>query len=207
MRWRRLLSLDCCFFVDPVLDSESANVFWVEPIDPHILNCTLLPFDYQKPCLKLALNDIACDNNVKTTSDGECYLLVSNQNGCIQLIFNQAPNFDYSFNFSINLISSVGLVQKGDALVRLEYLLYHGHFKHFDIPYPLNKFTSRDLLYAYDLWKLGLSQREIGLKIYGDTAILDGWDGISDNIRTRTRRLISRSRELVAAGALTFFRS
>ena len=197
--------MDCCFFVDPDLDSESANVFWVEPIDPHVLNCNLLPLDYQKPCLEFVLNDIACDYSIKTTCDDECHLLVSDQNDCIQLTFNKTPNFDCSFSFSINLTSSVGLAQKGDALVRLEYLLYHGHFKHSDIPYPLNKFASRELLFAYDLWKLGLSQREIGRKIYGGAAILNGWDGISDNIRTRTRRLISRSRELVAAGALTFF--
>lgn len=188
------------------MDSESVNVFWVEPTDPHILSCNLLPLDYQKPCLKLVLNDIACDYSIKTICDDECHILVSDQNGYIQLIFDQAPNFDCSFNFSINLISSVGLVQKGDALVSLEHFLNYGRFKHSDILYPLNKFASRELLFAYDLWKLGLSQREIGLKIYGNTAILDGWDGISDNIRTRTRRLISRSRELVAAGALTFLK-
>lgn len=196
--------MDCCFFVDPDLDSESANVFWVEPTDPHILSCNLLPLGYQKPCLKLVLNDIACDYSIKTTFDDECHMLVYDQNGCIQFIFDQVPNFECSFSFSINLISSVGLAQKGDALVSLEHLLNYGHFKHSDIPYPLNKFASRELLYAYDLWKIGLSQREIGLKIYGNAAILDGWDGVSDNIRTRTRRLISRSRELVAAGALTF---
>ncbi|MGL1922272.1 MAG: DUF2285 domain-containing protein [Hyphomicrobiales bacterium] len=150
------------------------------------------------------MNDIGCDYSIKTTCDSECHILVSDQNGCIQLIFDQAPALDCSFNFSINLISSVGLAQKGDALVCLEYLLHHGYFEHSDIPYPLNKFASRELLYAYDLWKLGLSQREIGLKIYGNAAILDGWHGISDNIRTRTKRLISRSRELVAAGTLTF---
>jgi hypothetical protein len=36
-----------------------------------------------------------------------------------------------------------------------------------------------EILYALDLAKYGLSQREIAIRIFGEEAVKDGWDDIS----------------------------
>lgn len=56
------------------------------------------------------------------------------------------------------------------------------------------------LLRIHDALHKGASQREIADCLFGDDLIARGWDGRSDFLRSRLRRMIALQRRLVAGG-------
>ncbi len=56
------------------------------------------------------------------------------------------------------------------------------------------------VLRVHDALMDGASQREIGKALYGETLSERGWDGQSDSIRSRVRRLAGEARAM-AQGA------
>ena len=64
---------------------------------------------------------------------------------------------------------------------------------------PKNAHWTR-LLRIHDALDEGASQREIAECLFGKDWVTSGWDGHSDFLRSRLRRMIANSRRLVAGG-------
>ncbi len=59
------------------------------------------------------------------------------------------------------------------------------------------------LLRVHDGLKAGASQREIAECLFGKDWVVSGWDGRSDFLRSRVRRMIAMQRRLIAGGYRT----
>jgi hypothetical protein len=60
----------------------------------------------------------------------------------------------------------------------------------------------RQILRVLDALATGASYREIARVLYGVDAVTREWDGTSDHMRSRTRRLVAQARRLVRGGYL-----
>tara|TARA_R110002072_G_scaffold187996_1_gene344773 strand:+ start:758 stop:1138 length:381 start_codon:yes stop_codon:yes gene_type:complete len=125
----------------------------------------------------------------------------------LQIVFDRKFNLNRPFHFEIATSGPGILPQQVKSISCLENLLRHHRFTQACARIPPKSKASPNILYALDLIQSGLSQREIARRVFGEDAILTGWDGVSDHIRTKTRRIIKKGHRLVNAGYSTFFDS
>lgn len=195
-----------CFFVNPDLDSESVDVFWSPQKVPYILNCTLVEHLHTANNDDMILADLSLRLVCVQTEDGCSHLIL--EDGCcsLQLRFEEKLDFNTFFDFEIHIPAYTNMQEKIYSASCLDQFLRN---QKCDIFKKVSSNKAERLiqtLYAYDLSQFGLSNREIATYLFGETAILDGWDGVSDNIRSRTRRLIRHGHRLVKAGYSTFLK-
>ena len=189
------------------MDSESVDVFWSPQKVPYILNCTLVEHLHTANDDDMILADLSLRLVCVQTEDGCSHLIL--EDGCcsLQLRFEEKLDFNTFFDFEIHIPAYTNMQEKIYSASCLDQFLRN---QKCDIFKKVSSNKAKRLiqtLYAYDLSQLGLSHREIATYLFGETAILDGWDGVSDNLRSRTRRLIRQGHQLVKAGYSTFLKS
>jgi hypothetical protein len=86
------------------------------------------------------------------------------------------------------------------SLRRLLHLLRHRRFARTLFPRDPRMARWLTVLRVHDALMDGASQREIGKALYGETRIEHGWEGQSDSLRSRVRRLVGEARTM-AQGA------
>ena len=206
MKWRKPLNLAFCFFVDPTLDSESVDVFWSPKNVPYILNCTLVEHLHSTCDEEVILADLSLRLVCVETEDGYSHLIL--EDGCcsLQLRFEEKLDLNTFFDFEIHIPAYANMQEKIYSASCLDQFLRNQKCDIFKRLVPTKAERLIQTLYAYDLSQLGMSHREIAIYLFGEAAILDGWDGLSDNIRSRTRRLIRHGNQLVKAGYSTFLK-
>lgn len=204
-KWRRLLSLGCYFFVDPILDSESVTIFWAESVKSIVLKCTTYTFKSANECFTLKLKTLNCKHNSVSTVGGKIQLSLSNKFESVQLIFNKKVDFDKPLYFTISVSSTTNILQQVDAIKKLENILSENGINPEKNHSKAHKFANPEILYAYDFIKSGNSQRELARNLFGNEAIINDWDGINDSLRARTRRLIAQGKMFVNKSVIDFF--
>jgi len=197
--------LACCFFVDPKLDSESVNIFWAESIKSIVLNCATYTSKNTNECFSLELELLNCKHNSVTTFGGKKHLSITNEFGAVQLIFNKEVKLDQLLNFTISVSSTSKILQQVEAIKTLENILMKNGNLVEKIDSKPSKFANPEILFAYDFIKNGNSQRELARYLFGNDAIINDWDGISDSLRAKTRRLITQGKEFVNTSVIDFF--
>lgn len=195
------------FFVDPVLDSESVDIFWSPENVPYILNCALVEHLHTDSDDEVILADLSLRLVCVETEDGYSHLIL--EDGCcsLQLRFEEKLDLNTFFDFEIHIPAYASMLEKIYSASCLDQFLRNQECDILKKVAPIRAERLIQTLYAYDLSQLGLSHREIAIYLFGEAAILHGWDGVSDNIRSRTRRLIRRGNQLVKAGYLTFLKA
>jgi hypothetical protein len=83
------------------------------------------------------------------------------------------------------------------TLTRLRALQRLGRFPTSLFPLETGAVKWALALQAYDGWAAGASHREIGIALYSARRVAEDWDGASDFLRLRVRRLISFARKMV----------
>lgn len=58
----------------------------------------------------------------------------------------------------------------------------------------------RQMLSAMDGWQEGLSQRQIGIELFGAARVCEEWGEGSDHLKSQIRRLVRRGRWLMEGG-------
>lgn len=98
------------------------------------------------------------------------------------------------------LEGSVSTRPKLLPLRRLIHFLLHRRFAH--ALYPADPRVARWLaaLQVLDGLAAGASQREIGEALYGAERVTGEWEGRSDSLRSRVRRLTAEARRLARGG-------
>ena len=195
------------FFVDPKMDSESVDVFWSPEKVPYILNCTLIEHIHTAYDDEVILADLSLRLVCVETADGYTHLIL--KDGCcsLQLRFEENLDLNTFFDFEIHIPAYANMLEKIYSASCLAQFLRNQKCDIFKKIAPIKVERLIQTLYAYDLSQLGMSHREIAFCLFGEAAILGGWDGVSDNIRSRTRRLIRHGNRLVKAGYSTFLKS
>lgn len=194
-------------FVDPDISSEFADVFWSPKTTPYVLNCSLIEQKKEKCTCQIILADIASELVYVETFDGNTHLIVKDKCCSIQLLFDRKLELNTLFNFEVHipaLCNFSAQLQIADCLS--QFISFKKCHEYHLLPASKAKHNIASL-FAFDLSKQNFSQREIAIRIYGEEAILDGWDGASDHIRSKTRRIIKRGEQLVAGGYKAFLKS
>ncbi len=139
------------------------------------------------------------------SSDGKQHLLLSKEKQSLQLVFDVEVDLHEDVYFEIRASAPGILTQQIDAISCLDSLLKQGRFKPSYCMVPARFHLTPDILYALDLARFGLSQREIAIRIFGEEAVRDGWDNISHHVQSRTYRLLKKGRNFVTKGHRVFF--
>ncbi len=185
------------FFANPKQDSKTISPFWSPSHNPYILKCTLTPNDKVDNLSGAFLSDIACKRSVVQSSDGKLHLLLSKTNRSLQLTFDRNIDIEQEVYFEIRVRAATTLIQQAAAISCLDSLLTQGSFARSYSKMPAKFRVKPHLLYALDLANLGYSQREIAQRIFGEDAILTGWNGISHHVKSRTYRLLKKGKKLI----------
>lgn len=196
-RPKLLQGLAYCFFVNPNLDSDSAILFGASESTFNILKCSLLEQKFNDSFSGLILPNKDFRFNFVETRNGHSHLLLTNEKVSIQLEFDSKLNPLCPFDFEIITPLSSNLSKQILSITCLESLINRRCFSCDHIISPLKLSSAINVLYAYDLRKLGFLHREVGKKLFGEAAVLDGWDGVSEYIKTKTRRLIYKGQDLI----------
>ena len=192
------------FFVDPTLDSESVDVFWSPKNVPYILNCTLVEHLHNTCDDEVILADLSLRLVCVETEDGYSHLIL--EDGCcsLQLRFEEKLDLNTFFDFEIHIPAFANMCEKIYSASCLDQFLRKQKCSIYKKITPNKANRLIEIIYTYDLSRQGLSNREIATQVFGEEAILDGWDGMSDNIRSKTRRYLIQGEKLVNAGYSTF---
>lgn len=92
------------------------------------------------------------------------------------------------------------LVPKILPLRRLLDLSLHRRFAASLFPVERKSARWLDLLRIHDALVDGASQREIGAALFGEQRIDEAWNGPSDSLRSRVRRLVKDARAMARGG-------
>lgn len=194
------------FFVDPSLRSNSIDVFWSPKTTSYVLKCSLTKHSQNSNSKNVILADVKLKMNYIETRDGYSHLLLKEKNGAIQLMFEGELDLNTYFDFDIQIPIYCDFAEQLHSAICLEQLMIRQKCNLFRFVSSEKSQKLIEILFLFDLSRLGLSHREMAINVFGEDAILGGWDGASDNIRSKTRRLISLGEKFVNAGSLTFMK-
>lgn len=195
------------YFIDPDLNSKSVDVFWSPEIMPYVLNCSLIDRESEECNSSSILADLFLELSYVETFDGNSHLIVKDKCCSIQLLFDEKLDLNTVFDFEIHIPSYCDFPEQLQSASCLCQFLTEQKCKklHSLSASKINQYI--EILFAYDLIKVGYSHRAAAEIMFGEEALIDGWDSVSEYIRTRMRRLISRGKNLVNAGSSTFMKS
>ena len=194
------------YFIDPDLNAKSVDVFWAPEIMPYVLNCSLIEHDNNDCDGQIILADIALELVYVETFDGNSHLIVKDKCCSIQLLFDEKLDLNTIFDFQIHIPAFCDFPEQlQTASCLCKFLTEQKCNKlHSLSSSKINQYI--EILFAYDLIKLGCSHRNAAKIMFGEEALIDGWDSVSEYIRTKMRRLVSRGNNLVNAGSSTFMK-
>jgi len=189
----------CLFAERADMPAAIARLFWTAERDPAVLSVSARPAP------------TGLENSLEVRRLAERVVLLSDNKGKEQLLVGSAAS-------SLRLDICDGTLRDGPVALtyhvpgfsaaapqlRTIALLHHLQRYLCLPPAPLlsRQIWHREIsrLVAYDALSQGASQREIGKLIFGQAAVVDGWDGHTDRVRSFVRRVIRDARRLASGG-------
>ncbi len=139
------------------------------------------------------------------TSDGQTHVLISGQKRSLQLAFDQEIEPEKAFYFEVSASGPGILHLQIQAITCLNSILKRGCFLKSYCTMPARFRVTPELLYALDLANLGLSQREIAIRIFGQDTVNEGWDNVTHYVQSRTSRMLKKGQSLLENCHQAFF--
>lgn len=195
----------CFFFVDPDQDSDSIHPFWTPKANPYIIKCLTRKAQEKDAAKGFLLSEIACNREIVQLSEGSQHLLLYDKHFSLQLDISGDADISKRFHFEVSALGPALLSYQTQSINCLETLVRLRKFGRKCVRAAPKRIASTETLFAFDLASLGISQRQIALKLFGYQAVMSGWEDVSDHIRSKTRRLIKKGRGLVKRGYAAIF--
>lgn len=195
------------FAEDPRCAAPDARIIWHAELDPAILPVRVAPADPGDPdaipmeVLSPWLTTVTgtCGRQHAVISDGYHHLRLDIEAGCLPTA--DAVVLDY-------LLRGVRSAQpRLLTLRRLLGLCRHGRFSRSLFPADPRMPRLIAVLRVADALTTGASQREIATVLFGAEAVARDWNGRSDALRSRLRRLVREARTMAAGGYRQLLRS
>lgn len=190
----------CTFAEHPGLPAPEARLIWHADLDPGTIGVTALPADPADPdsihvagiapWLAIAVDPAGCEHAV--LSDGWHHIRLDIEEG--RLAGQDAVLLHYRLR---------GLASAETRLLPLRRLLdlcRHRRFARSLFPRDPRIDRGIGLLRVHDALGEGASQREIGAMLFGEERAAQEWNGASDSLRSRVRRLVREARDMARGG-------
>jgi hypothetical protein len=190
----------CTFAEDPARPAPQAQIVWHAALDPAILPVRAEPAAADDPdAVPLAVLapwlTVVADPEGRehaALSDGRCRIRLDVETGCIS--GEEAVALEY-------LLRGVHCVRpRLLTLRRLLGLVRHRRFVRSLFPDDPQGPRLIAMLRVSDALADGASQREIACQLFGLEAVKQDWNGRSDALRSRVRRLAREARIMAAGG-------
>jgi hypothetical protein len=184
----------------PDLEAPDARIIWHADIDPATLRVAVIPVDRAgpdhlevarlAPWLSVVVDGEGREHAV--LSDGWRHVRIDVEAG--SLAENGLVLLEY------RLVGLASAQSSASALRRFLQLAIHCRFgASFFPPEPqMARWTT--LLRVSDALRAGASQREIARALFGEERVDQDWDGHSDSLRSRVRRLVRDARAMARGG-------
>lgn len=190
----------CTFAEHPGLPAPEARLIWHADLDPGTIGVAALPADPADPdsihvagiapWLAIAVDPAGCEHAV--LSDGWHHIRLDIEEG--RLAGQDAVLLHYRLR---------GLASAEARLLPLRRLLdlcRHRRFARSLFPRDHRIDRGIELLRVHDALGEGASQREIGAMLFGEERAVQEWNGASDSLRSRVRRLVREARDMARGG-------
>lgn len=187
------------FFEAPETASPSARLLWHACLDPGVLMAEASPVLLDNPdAFELAHFEVFAV--VAKSNSGIEHVALSD--GCrrIRIDVISGTLLEGPVLLKHQLAGLTGLSPKILALRRLIALTKTRRFG--PSLFPTARQTARivDALQVFDGLSAGASHHDIAVALYGDDRVAAEWNGKSDSMRSRVRRLVGLANDLAAGG-------
>jgi hypothetical protein len=189
----------CTFAEDPAIAAPEARLIWHADLDPGTLTVEAVPASRSDPD---AIDPIAL---------GAWLTMIADRTGREHAVLSDGWHH-IRFDVEAGTLSSgpvvlryrlQGSVSARPRLLPLRRLVEFSLHRRFARSlYPPDPRIARWLLtlQVHDGLDAGASLREIAAVLYGERRAAADWDGVSDSIRSRVRRLAAEARRLARGG-------
>lgn len=198
----------CTFAEDPDLPAREARIIWRADFDPAALPVSVAPcaacgedgIDVARLAPWLCITTDAKGREYAALTDGWRHLR-------LDIIDGSLVRSEGAILLGYELWGSKTAARRLRTLERFLDLVRTGRFR--ASLYPPDPAVGRGvaLLRVHDARASGASHREIGEILFGMQAVESGWDGRSDHVRQRVRRMVKSARAMAAGGYRLLMRS
>lgn len=189
----------CTFAEDPAIAAPQARLLWRADLDPGTL---IVEAAQARPADRDAIDPIEFARwlTLMRGPAGFEHAVLSNGRHHIRfdVVAGTLAEGPVILHYQLH-----GTVSARDRLLPLRRLIAFSLHRSFPSTlYPLDSRIERGLvtLRVADALAAGASHREIGIALFGEDRVLAEWEGGSDSLRSRVRRLAAQARRLGQGG-------
>lgn len=188
------------FAEHPGIAAPEARIIWQAELDPGTLRVAVIPVDRAgpdhlevarlAPWLSVVIDGEGREHAV--LSDGWRHVRIDVEAG--SLVEGGLVMLEY------RLVGLASAQSSASTLKRFLQLAIHRRFAASLFPPEPRMTRWLTLLRVSDALRAGASQREIGRALFGEERVDQEWDGRSDSLRSRVRRLVRDARAMAGGG-------
>lgn len=190
----------CTFAEDPDVPAPLARVIWHAALDPGTLRVAAIPTTGGDPDA-IVLDELAPWLALATDLSGREHAVFSDGKHRIRLDVEEGHlSGEPAVRLHYRLEGLASAERMMLPLRRFLDLCRHRRFT--NSLFPRDPFVSRgiEVLRVHDALARQISQREIGEAVFGGEKVARDWNGRSDYLRSRIRRLVREARAMAAGG-------
>ena len=184
-------------WVQPALTAREARPVWRADIHPQVLKARSVASAADADSF-----DLARWASIATLIvDGQTsHLLLNDGHHALRLDVDGEPLTAGPVRLHFALNGFASLSAPLSTLLRLRQMMKTGAIGKPSAISPFRRARDVLLLRAWDGHRTGASQREIGRALFGEERVDQEWDGHSDSLRSRVRRLVRDARAMARGG-------
>lgn len=184
----------------PDLEAPEARIIWHSEFDPSTLRISVIPVNRDGPD-HLDATRLAPWLAVATDSDGHEHAVLSDGWRRIRIDVEAGSLAEGGLVLLEYRLTGIAGAQSAVFTLRrfLQFAL-HRRFAASLFPHDPRMERWLTLLRVSDALRAGASQREIGRALFGDARVDLDWNGRSESLRSRVRRLVGDARAMARGG-------
>ncbi len=188
------------FAEHPGIAAPEARIIWQADVDPATLRVAVIPV-YQAGPDHLEIARLAPWLSVVTDGEGHEHAVLSDGWRHVRIDVEAGSLVEGGLVLLEYRLAGLASAQSSaTALRRFLQLAIHRRFAVTLFPPEPRMTRWLTLLRVSDALRAGASQREIGRVLFGDERVDQDWDGHSDSLRSRVRRLVRDTRAMARGG-------
>lgn len=186
-------------FADPALAARQAPVFWHARALKRVARLRALPPRQGDEMGVQALADFKVERHAVIDADGALLVVMKGTGAHVAVELHDLPVLTRRFRPVFELENLSELAAQTELLKRLQRFMASG-----TPPSEASSFGGderlRQALLALDESLGGKTYRQIAITIFGEKMVADEWQGPSQFLKDRTRRLVAKGAELMRGG-------